>query len=54
MNKTPLSESPDFDDQMLSEYQFDYSKVKPNRYSQQQSINAIGLWPRCAMKRSFR
>ncbi len=28
MNKTP-----DFDDEMLSEYQFDYHKAKPNRFA---------------------
>ncbi|NEQ63869.1 MAG: hypothetical protein F6K53_43900 [Moorea sp. SIO4A1] len=38
MNKTP-----DFDDEMLPEYQFDYRKAKPNRFAQQQSINAIAF-----------
>ncbi|NEQ85824.1 MAG: hypothetical protein F6K26_38705 [Moorea sp. SIO2I5] len=33
MNKTPFSESPDFDDEMLPEYQFDYRKAKPNRFA---------------------
>ncbi len=28
MNKTP-----DFDDEMLPEYQFDYGKAKPNRFA---------------------
>ena len=41
MNKTPLSESPDFNDEMLPEYQFDYGKAKPNRFAQQQPTNAI-------------
>ncbi|NET84532.1 MAG: hypothetical protein F6J94_22205 [Moorea sp. SIO1F2] len=36
MNKTP-----DFDDEMLPEYQFDYRKAKPNRFAQQQPTNAI-------------
>ncbi|NEO00794.1 MAG: hypothetical protein F6K50_36815 [Moorea sp. SIO3I7] len=36
MNKTP-----DFDDEMLPEYQFDYHKAKPNRFAQQQPTNAI-------------
>ncbi|NEO13098.1 MULTISPECIES: hypothetical protein [unclassified Moorena] len=43
MNKTP-----DFDDEMLPEYQFDYHKAKPNRFAQQQPTNAIakrGLRP---------
>ncbi|NEO00557.1 MAG: hypothetical protein F6K50_35475 [Moorea sp. SIO3I7] len=48
MNKTP-----DFDDEMLPEYQFDYGKAKPNRFAQQQPTNAIGLWPRCAIVTKF-
>ncbi len=41
MNKTPLSESPNFDDEMLCEYQFDYRKAKPNRFAQQQSTHGF-------------
>ena len=48
MNKTP-----DFDDEMLCEYQFDYGKAKPNRFAQQQSTNAIGLRPSYANATKF-
>lgn len=35
MNKTPLDESANLDDEMLSEYHFDYQKAKPNRFAAQ-------------------
>lgn len=35
MNKIPFDESANFDDEMLSEYHFDYQKAKPNRFAAQ-------------------
>ena len=31
MNKTPFNESPNSEDELLPECQFDYKKAKPNR-----------------------
>ena len=33
MNKMPFNESSNLDDDMLSEYHFDYQKAKPNRFA---------------------
>jgi hypothetical protein len=33
MNETSFEESPNFDDELLAEYQFDYQKAKPNRFA---------------------
>ena len=33
MSKTPFDEFSSSDDEMLPEYQFDYSKAKPNRFA---------------------
>ncbi len=33
MNKTPFEESHNSDDELLTEYQFDYNKAKPNRFA---------------------
>jgi hypothetical protein len=33
MSKTPFEESHSLDDELLAEYQFDYKKVKPNRFA---------------------
>ena len=35
-----MKKTPDFDDEMLPEYQFDYGKAKPNRFAQQQPTRA--------------
>jgi hypothetical protein len=33
MNKTPFNESPNSEDELLPEYQFDYKKAKSNRFA---------------------
>jgi hypothetical protein len=33
MSKTPFEESPNLDDELLAEYNFDYKKAKPNRFA---------------------
>ncbi|MGA9377932.1 MAG: hypothetical protein WBV73_04090 [Phormidium sp.] len=33
MNKTPFEESPNSDNELLPEYDFDYQKAKPNRFA---------------------
>jgi hypothetical protein len=33
VSKTPLNESPNSEDELLPEYQFDYQKAKPNRFA---------------------
>jgi hypothetical protein len=33
MNKMPSDASDDFEDELLPEYDFDYSKAKPNRFA---------------------
>lgn len=33
MSKTPFEESHSLDDELLSEYRFDYKKAKPNRFA---------------------
>jgi hypothetical protein len=33
MNKMPSDASDNFDDELLPEYDFDYSKAKPNRFA---------------------
>jgi hypothetical protein len=33
MSKTPFEESHNSDDELLTEYHFDYKKVKPNRFA---------------------
>ena len=33
MNKTPLNESSNSEDELLPEYRFDYKKAKPNRFA---------------------
>ncbi|GAX36232.1 hypothetical protein [Nodularia sp. NIES-3585] len=33
MSETPFKESQNPDDQLLSEYHFDYQKTKPNRFA---------------------
>lgn len=35
MNKISCGESANFDDDLLSEYRFDYQKAKPNRFAAQ-------------------
>ena len=35
MNKISCGESANFDDDLLSEYRFDYHKAKPNRFAAQ-------------------
>jgi hypothetical protein len=35
MNKISCDESANFDDDLLSEYRFDYQKAKPNRFAAQ-------------------
>lgn len=41
MNKTPSNESLNSDDDMLSEYHFDYQKTKPNRFATQSEKKMI-------------
>ncbi len=33
MKKTPFNESSNSEDELLSEYRFDYKKAKPNRFA---------------------
>ncbi|NEU80276.1 hypothetical protein [Nostoc sp. UIC 10630] len=35
MNKTPFEESHNSDDELLTDYHFDYKKAKPNRFTAQ-------------------
>ena len=35
MNKTPFDESPNPEDELLPEYNFDYQRAKPNRFAAQ-------------------
>lgn len=33
MSETPSEQSPNSDDELLTEYKFDYQKAKPNRFA---------------------
>jgi len=33
MNKTPFEESQNSNDELMTEYDFDYQKAKPNRFA---------------------
>lgn len=52
MNNQPNSELPDNSqaDEMLSEYNFDYRKARPNRFASQATVTVTLLSRRC---RSF-
>jgi len=41
MSKTPFEESHNSDDELLSEYQFDYEKAKSNRFAARDGKQAL-------------
>lgn len=41
MSKTPFEESQNSDDELLSEYRFDYQKAKPNRFAKSSETQGL-------------